>query len=141
MTSVGETRLTLRIVGNDLIPGEITKLLGGSPGFAHRRGEKISGKQGQSRTTKFGAWMRTARVNRSGDLDQQVHEVFSGLTKDADIWRDLAKTYEVIVYCSLFLDETNEGTELSPETMLMLGSRGIRIGLDIYAPRRPISND
>ena len=137
MAAVSETRLTLRIIGDDLLPDEITALLGGSPGFSHRRGEKLSDKQGQSRITKFGAWMRTARVNRTGDVDKQVREVLSGLTKDTSVWFRLAQEHRVEIFCSAFLEEANEGLALSAETLQLLGSRGIRLGLDMYAPRRP----
>lgn len=137
MAAVRETVLSLRIMGDDLDPDEITKLLGGKPVEAHRKGDTIVNSRGLSRTTKSGGWRRRANVSGTADLDGQVREVFAGLTEDTRIWRGLSARYRIDIFCGLFLDGSNEGIELSPETMMMLGSRGIVIGFDIYSGASP----
>ena len=32
------------------------------------------------------------------------------------------------------MQESNEGLDLRPETLVMIGSRGLRLGFDIYGP-------
>ena len=121
-------------MGDDLDPVAVTTLLGGEPSETYRKGDVIHGAAGQTRIAKFGAWRRVARRRLPGDLDDQVRELFAGLTEDVEIWRNLTARYKVDVFCGLFLTESNEGIDLSAETMWLLGARGIVIGFDIYGP-------
>jgi hypothetical protein len=47
------------------------------------------------------------------------------------IWRSLGK-YHPDLCVGLFLQGSNEGIEISPENLFLLGERGIMLGLDIY---------
>jgi len=38
------------------------------------------------------------------------------------------------VFCGLLLDGWNRGFELSPDLLIKLANRNLRIGFDIYAP-------
>lgn len=140
MASVSETKASLRITGDDLDPASLTMLLGGEPTAAYRKGDVIRGAEGRTRIAKFGSWRRVARRRVPGDLDDQVHELFAGLTEDVEIWRSLSAKYKVDVFCGLFLDGSNEGIDLTAETMMLLGSRGIVIGFDIYGASKAKTN-
>ncbi|KFC69374.1 hypothetical protein FG93_03420 [Bosea sp. LC85] len=54
------------------------------------------------------------------------------LPNDLSIWRQLSVHYQCDVFCGLFMRENNEGTEFKPHVLLMLGDRGLRLGLDVY---------
>ena len=58
-----------------------------------------------------------------------------GLTDDLSVWMDLAGRYEARVFCSLFMDATNEGLRLKPETLAAVSARGLYLDLDLYSPR------
>ena len=130
---ISKTHASLRIAGDDLDPASVTALLGGEPTTAHHRKGDAFGTAGMTR--RFGCWRRVARPRVPGDLDDQVRELFTGLTDDAAIWLTLSAKYQIDVFCGLFLDGSNEGIDLTPETMTLLGSRGISIGFDIYGAR------
>jgi len=56
------------------------------------------------------------------------------LTSDLSVWQELRQRYNCDVFCGLFLHTSNEGEELEPETLSILGARGLKLGLDIYGP-------
>ncbi|TWI36168.1 hypothetical protein IQ26_03122 [Mesorhizobium tianshanense] len=39
------------------------------------------------------------------------------------------------MFCGVWLNEENQGLGLAPQTLLMLGERGIELDLDIYYDR------
>jgi len=61
-------------------------------------------------------------------------ELLCTLTADVLVWRELSMKFHVSVFCGWFMFDLNEGVDLAPKTLSMLGERGIRLGLDIYAP-------
>lgn len=73
-------------------------------------------------------------VSKSGDLDALVREALAQLGKD-EARRARSDGRRLELYCSLFMDEGNEGVTLSPETMRLLAENGVELGLHLYAPR------
>ena len=69
-----------------------------------------------------------------GDLDAQVQELLARVHQDIVVWRELASRFDFDLFCGWFMAGGNEGVELSPATLLALGERGIRLGVDLYAP-------
>ena len=81
-----------------------------------------------------GSWRLRATERSPADIDGQVSELLARVTSNPDVWRKLSR-YRVDVFCGLFMDKSNEGFELSPDTMRQLSNQGIKIGFDIYGPR------
>jgi len=132
MAAVSETQAALRFFGDDLDPDELSARLGGKPSTSARKGDVIrSEKTGRERTAKTGSWILSVGRREPGDLDGQVEDILSSLSKDLSIWRSLKK-YNPDLFVGLFLCESNEGIEISPEILSLLGERGIMLGLDIY---------
>jgi uncharacterized protein DUF4279 len=73
-----------------------------------------------------------ADPRRPGDLDSQIADLLSPLTADTAIWQRLVAKFEADIFCGLFMEESNEGLELRPETLAMIGSRGLSLGFDMY---------
>jgi hypothetical protein len=124
---------TLRIIGDELVPEEVSSLLRALPTRAERKGEAVPTKTGE-RIARTGAWRLEATATEPEDLDAQVSELLSLLTSDLEVWRTLARRYRLDLFCGWFMNESNEGVSVSPSTLLALGQRGIELGLDIYAP-------
>jgi hypothetical protein len=61
-------------------------------------------------------------------------EILAGMTNDLAVWQRLTSVYQADVFCGLFLEQKNQGISVSPQTLQLLGERGIELGLDIYAP-------
>ncbi|GLH75252.1 hypothetical protein SSBR45G_01600 [Bradyrhizobium sp. SSBR45G] len=130
MSRISETHTSLRFSGDDLNPTELTALLGGAPSTCASKGDVIRGE----RTAQTGSWIARAERREPGDLDAQIEEILLPLSKDLSIWRSLGR-YRPNLFVSLFLQETNEGIEISPHCLCLLAERGIRLGLDIYGAR------
>jgi Domain of unknown function (DUF4279) len=135
MAHISKSVASLRLMGDDLIPAEISKILGSDSTSGHFKGEVILGKTtGREYIKKFGFWRLKAKDAEPENLDGQVAELLSKLTKDLAVWTDLKSRFEIDLFCGLFMDVSNEGFELSSVTLASLAERGIAIGFDIYGP-------
>ncbi len=90
---------------------------------------------------KTGSWRLKATDCEPENLDKQVAELLGKLTQDLSIWAFLSTQFAIDLFCGLFMEESNEGVEVSAETLMALGQRGIMLGLDIYGPIREIKGD
>jgi hypothetical protein len=133
MAQVQKSVVTLCIAGDDLVPDEITRLLGASPTHAQRKGDRIVGrKTGHVGIAAFGMWRLCASDREPEDMDGQIQETLSKLTNDLAVWQTITGRYQVDLFCGLFMDGINEGLTISSQSLAALGARGIEIGLDIY---------
>lgn len=122
----------LRFFGDELVPDEISALLGASPTVSYQKGQELIGSRtGIKRITKTGSWRLSAADRKPEDLERQIFEILQQLTQDLTIWASLAR-FEPNIYCGLFMGSSNDGTWLSGEALLALGQRGIALGLEIY---------
>jgi len=80
------------------------------------------------------SWGLSAPDSADADLDTQVDWILSRLSSDLAAWRRVTSEYKVDLFCGLFLERTNRGVTLEPETMRKIADRGIQLGFDIYAP-------
>ncbi|MFC0018329.1 DUF4279 domain-containing protein [Roseibacillus persicicus] len=127
--------MTLRIIGDDLDPEEVSRLLCCRPTSAQRKGEEIVGKKtGTLRVAKSGSWRFEVSDCENGDLDEQIKGVFRPLSGDITVWRFLASRFKMDLFCGLFMNCSNEGLDVSAESLLALGERGVSLGLNLYGP-------
>jgi len=134
MAQLQKSAVTLRIMGDDLIPDVITKLLGVSPTHAETKGDKIVGKKtGHVRIAKSGMWRLCASDCEPEDMDGQVERILSQMTGDLTVWQSITKKYHADLFCGLFMRGSNEGLTISSQSLAALGARGIEMDLDIYA--------
>jgi hypothetical protein len=134
MAHVQRSVVTLRIGSDDLIPDEITRLLGATPTHTQIKGEKfVGGKTGHVRIAKMGMWRLCAKDREPEDIDSQIEEILSQTTSNLAIWRSISEKHEIDLFCGLFLGVSNEGMELSAKSLAALGERGIKLALDIYS--------
>ena len=123
---------TLRFFGEDLVPDEISTLLGTSPTESCRKGQELIGsKTGTIRTAKTGSWRLKAARREPEDLDAQIFEILDQLTQDLTVWESLAR-FQPDLFCGLFMASSNDSLPLSAKTLLSLGQRGIALCLDVY---------
>lgn len=134
MPALEKTKATLRIHGDDLIPDEVSRLLGAQPESAQTRGEFLIGKaSGRSRVARTGGWSLQALDRSPGDLDAQIDDIFARLSGDPAVWAQLHSRFELNLFCGLFMGGRNDGETISPANLRLLGERGIELQLDIYA--------
>ena len=135
MAQIYKSVTTLRIIGDDLIPAEISTLLNCAPTRSQRKGEAIIGKRtGIERIARTGMWSFGGEDQQPENLDGQIKEILAKLTSDIKIWEMLAGAYRINLFCGLFMQGENEGLAISPNSLLALGTRGISLALDVYGP-------
>ena len=123
---------TLRFFGDDLVPEEITALLGANPTVSYRKGQELVGsKTGIVRIAKTGSWRFSAARREPEDLEAQIMEILDQLTQDTSAWESLSR-FQPDLFCGLFMGSSNDALPLSAKVLLSLGQRGIALGLDIY---------
>jgi hypothetical protein len=136
MSELHRSAASLRIAGDDLEPTAITNLLGAEPTLSYRRGEVRPGRPGTA-PARFGMWSLAAGEATPADVDRQVADILRQLTDDLAAWRQVTEVCRVDLFCGLFLERTNEGVMISPDTLVRLGERGIPLALDLYGPLEP----
>jgi hypothetical protein len=131
--SLREARATLRILGDDLVPDEISRLLGARPTTSRIKGEVFRTPNGRPLTARTGSWdLRASTVHNSEDLDGQVAELLTQLTNNLDVWASLSEKFRIDLFCGWFMKTSNAGVAISPASLSALGDRRIILELDIY---------
>ncbi len=135
MAQIEHSAVSLRIIGDTLMPDEISKMLGASPTYSQFMGETLIGKKtGNKRIAKFGMWQLSVADSTPENIEDQIDQLLGQLTNNLDIWSKIANQFKVDLFCGLFMAGGNEGLHLSPQILVAIGQRGIVLGLDIYGP-------
>jgi hypothetical protein len=124
MAHVKKSTVSLRVYGKDLIPDKISVLLGACPTSGLTMAENKAG--------KVGMWRLQASSREPADLDSQIQELLSQITGDLAVWQSITDKYQADIFFGLFMGRRNEAVAISAQSMAALGTRGIRMGLDIY---------
>jgi hypothetical protein len=124
--------VTFRIFGDDLVPSEVTALLGCEPTTAYSKGDvRIGHKTGHRYVEKTGRWSLSAEEKRPEDIPAQIKEILAKLTQDLTVWDRLRSKYRMDLFCGVFMGSSNDGLEFSADVLGQLSERGITLGLDI----------
>jgi hypothetical protein len=129
--------VTLLINDDDLVPEELTALLGREPDTGVRKAESFVAHHGRLVTARTGMWHLGTGYREPPDIDQQISELLGSLPDSLAIWSDLTTRFECcyITVGVYFADHSwTGGIFLKPQTLLMLGQRGLAIDFDMYAP-------
>jgi len=133
MAELNRSAAALRIMGDDLNPEDITRILGCQPTCKQIKGEELVGrKTGTIRIAKFGMWSLESISRQPGNIDAQIQELLGKLSPSIETWNEISSRFEVDLFCGLFMDRSNEGISISAKSMTDLGIRGIELDLDIY---------
>lgn len=123
--------------GDDLDPSEITRQLNCEPTVGVSRGGTWFTELGAEKVARIGSWRLIAERRAPADLDAQIGLLLSAMNDDLEAWRSLAGRFRGRVFCGVFLASGNDGLTLRPETLLMIGQRGLMLDLDIYEQAGP----
>jgi len=81
-----------------------------------------------------GSWRLSSEYEAGDQLDRQIADILNMLTPDLAVWASLVRRFKARIFCGVWLDEEDlgQGLTLSPQTLLLLGQRGIKLDFDIY---------
>jgi len=131
VAAIARVRASLRVFGDVLEPEEVSALLGHPPTRSHRKGDKC-GPNGTS-VEPTGAWILDSRISEKSEVEDHVESILGLLTSDHDEWASLTERFSASILCGIFLDQYNEGFELSPRLCKALANRGLVIAFDLYS--------
>ena len=135
MAQMHKSVATLRIMGDDIVPADISNLLNCPPTTSRKKGDAIIGKKtGIETIARTGMWSLHSVDQEPENLDGQIQEILAKLTPDLGTWKVIARKYRVDLFCGLFMGGENEGLSISPISLRALGQRGIKLALDVYGP-------
>ncbi len=135
MAAIARVRVSLRVFGDSLEPEEVSALLGRDPTRCHRKGDPMGGRAGKGGTAvePTGAWILDSALSEKAEIEEHVETLLSGVSNDSDEWEQLTSRFSASILCSVFLDQYNEGFEVSPRLARSLADRGLVIAFDIYS--------
>lgn len=133
MSEISKSLVSLRIFGKDLNPDEMTVIMRCQPTRSGKKGDMLL-KNGNYATIKTGSWSIEFQGEASASIEEKILRLLEDLPEDIGIWEKITTDYQADLFCGLFLDQFNEGFDLSADVMKKLGDRGLRIGFDIYTP-------
>ncbi len=128
---VDRLSVTLRITAPDLDPEAITRRLGVSPTLAARRGDDRPSEGGTVKQ-RVGIWAFGFSSSQEWVLADAIGALLDRLPADVAVWREIASSATIDVFCGLHLDDWNRGLDLPPELLARLGERRITLSFDIY---------
>ena len=132
MAAIARVRVSLRVFGDGLEPEEVSALIGHDPTRCHRSGDPVGGTGGNA-VEPTGAWILDSTLSEKTEIEEHVESLLSVVSNDSDEWEQLTSRFSASILCSAFLDQYNEGFELSPRLAQSLADRGLVIAFDIYS--------
>ncbi|MEC4894654.1 MAG: DUF4279 domain-containing protein [Oscillatoria sp. PMC 1051.18] len=128
--SVETVKVSLRFLGDNLNPEEISALLQCQPSKAYRKGDTIGSKRSH-RIAHTGAWILKGTKEDTGVLETKITRLLECITVPLTVWEEL-RSFSGNVFCGIFINDWNRGLSLSPELMQKLVERHLSIDFDIY---------
>jgi len=133
MGKIARSAASLRVIADDLDPQLVTRLLGVPASLSKRKGEETVTRRGDTQIARTGVWILKAEDLRPGDVDRQIVELLHSVSKDDAVWADLRSRFKIDLFCGLWVQEPDEGFELRAETLALIASRGLSLGICVYA--------
>jgi hypothetical protein len=134
MDNLQRALAALLIFGDDLIPDEVTALLGVSPKLGMKMGEKFLASHGGEIDSPTGKWILGCDYRSPPNLDEQISQLLSGLPSDAKTWSDLTNRFDCYLSVGAYFNDWTGGITLEPATLKLLVERNLPIDFDMYAP-------
>ena len=129
--NIPRLRVSLRIRGDVLDPDFLTQQLGVAPSFAARKGE-VTARRGREQLHVTGVWTYRSEVPAGTELGDAVRHLLVALPQDATLWEEITSSFEVDLFCGVFLENDNQSTAIPPDVLGELGRRGVSLSLDLF---------
>lgn len=134
MDNLARASVTLLIRGDNLVPEELSSLLGCQPEVGVRKGETFIGHNGRTVTARTGMWQLGTGYRQPPSIDEQITELLKSLPARGDLWDNLVARFVCCLTVGVYFADWTGGIVLEPQTLRMMGQRGLAIDFDMYAP-------
>jgi uncharacterized protein DUF4279 len=130
---VARVEVCLRLLGDELVPQEITAILRCDPTSAGCKGEPRIGPNGDVRGhRRIGVWIREHKPNADDTVDEAIAEILAELPSDPQLWQSLQQRFKIDLICDITVRGVNQGFELSPDVLKRVAALDIPLGVDIF---------
>lgn len=128
--------ISIEIHSDDLVPDEVTSLLGVEPTQVQQKGKPWVTPNGKHvRVGKFGRWSLELKPNETDEWDvaEAAKILLSRVPADSAKWRALSSRARVRLSVGVSLGSFNQGLSVDPALLRLLADREMQLDLDIYA--------
>lgn len=134
MDSLQRAKVSVLIADDNLVPSELTALLGRPPRLGVSKGETFLASHGKKIKAQTGMWQFGGEWESPPQLDRQISEVLSVLTNDLSIWAEVTNRYFCDLSVGGYFHAWTGSMTLGPTTLQLLAERKLSIDFDLYAP-------
>lgn len=127
---VDRWRITLRVSGEGLDPERVSELLGCQP--TEVRLNRMAKRMDATPISMGSQWSVSVNSAEDEDIEDGINALMDRLTDDLEAWAMLTGSFNVDLFCGLFMAAENRGFGLSPATSKRLADRNLEIGFDVY---------
>lgn len=129
---VDRLSVTLALHGVDLVPDEISRLLGCSPTHGHRRGEPRKSRSANVAPWKTGAWLLRVDCAAPTTASALLEDMLARVSDDDALWSSLSLQYETSVGFGVFLSGWNRSMVLDARSVQRLARMKVTVDFDVY---------
>ena len=127
------TNVTLRLLGKDLEPEEVSTAMGMAADRSHKKGDPVRARKSAVRDT--GYWSATSSTHMAGTEDINKH--IAWLVALVTPRRPLLLSYQqrgwtVDVWIGVHTNAGHGGPVVHPDALVALGNIGLAVCLDLY---------
>ncbi len=134
MDSLQRAKVSVLIADDNLVPSEVTALLGRPPRRGISKGETFLASHGKQMKAQTGMWYFGGEWESPPQLDRQISDVLSALTSDLSVWAELTNRFLCYLSVGGYFHEWTGGMTIGPKTSKLLAERNLAIDFDLYAP-------
>ena len=128
------TKASFRIMGQDLDPSEITKLLNLHPDQSHRCGDPNMSKSGRRYADYTeGLWALDSSVDETHAIDEHLEALVTKLWNHRALLQEFRKrSYKMDILIGIFGIDDNMGLVLKHTLLRRVMQLGVDLDLDLY---------
>lgn len=134
MDNLQRACISLLIDADDLVPSEVSEVLGCEPRLGVAKGEKFLASHGKHFKAKTGKWQLGGNWKSPVDLDNEISALLEMVTDDLERWEYLTGRFHCYLSVGGYFNGWTGGITLAPETLMALAERRLAIDFDLYAP-------
>lgn len=129
---IDKSSVKLKFWGDELVPDELSKLLGIQPDKAWKKGEIFRGKT-YDIVRKAGLWVYSGKRCGDIELEDKIAQLLERLPQSLALWEEvIAQCEGGELFCGLWLERWNGSVAFPPVLMQQIAERGLTLDLDIY---------
>lgn len=128
---IKKVSVSLRFIGDELNPDEVTSMLKCQPTKAFRKGNTIPDEKYQ-RTATTGGWILQSSLSDRENIEKHIIALFSSVSNEMHIWQYLTGRYRADLFIGIFMEDWNQGIELSSDLIKQITERHLKLSFDIY---------